>query len=110
MRIRLVTVGACIVRKGGFEIGPLVTLLAGDIDVFAEQWELRLRVIKRDLGIRLRPRKRCVTGVAALFECALMRVAMAIGAVRKCQSRVANLPIRSGGVATLAQYVAMLTR
>jgi hypothetical protein len=104
-----VTVSACFVRERSFEIRALVTLLAWNINVLAEQRELRLRMVKRDFSVRLFPRIGCMARVAALFEATLMRVAMAIGATDKCQSRVTNLSIGCRRVATFAQNEAMLT-
>lgn len=109
MRIRFVAVCARIVRQRSFEVRSLVTLLAWDINVLAEQGELRLRMVERDFGVRLLPRKGCMARVAALCEAALVRVAMAVCASGKRQSCVANLSVRCRSMATLAQNVTMLT-
>lgn len=97
-------------RQGRFEVGAQVTTLARDIDVLAQQRVLCLRVIERHFGVRLLPRKRCMTRVAALLEAALVRVAMAIRAACKWQSSVTDLSIRPRRMAALAQNVAMLAR
>lgn len=46
--------------------------------------------------------------VATWLELALVRISMAVGAIVKLQACVANLIVRAGGMAALAEYVAML--
>lgn len=48
--------------------------------------------------------------VTSLLELALVRIAVAIGAVSEWQSRVTRLAIRARRVAALAKHIAMLAR
>ena len=79
MRIGVVAIGALIVSDRSFEIACLVTGQARDIYVLPEQREVCLRVIEGCGKARFLPGSGGVAGLAALLECAFMRIAMAVG-------------------------------
>ena len=97
------TVCAEIVRNRGLEIAVRVALHTSDLLVLSFQSKVSLGVIERDCECRLLPRHSRVAGIAALFECASMRVdAVAISAIRKRQSRVPGLTVLRRSVTALA--------
>jgi len=95
MRIGLVAIRACIVRYRCLEVRALVTTLAGNLEMLADQRIVRLRVIECRGKVRLLPCERRVARIASLLELTLVRIAMAIRTTGEGQSCIANLAVRA---------------
>lgn len=110
MRIGPVTVGALPKRKRLIEIPLGVALHAIYFGVLAEQGELRFGMVKGAIQYGRRnfvPAGGVVAGLTVLRKAAAVRVGMAIGALAKCDSKVARLFVRPWSMALLAGNLRM---
>ena len=80
VRIGLVAIRARIVHNRSLEVRTLVTTLAGNLKMLANQGVVRLRVIESRCKVRLLPSEGRVAGIASLLEFALVWIAMTIRA------------------------------
>jgi len=109
MRIGLVAVGTCLVGYRRLEVSAGVASHARHIDVLSKQRKLRLRMVECRGEAGFLPRRGVVAGIAPLFEFAFVRILMAIGAACERQPCIAWLPVRAGGMTTLAQNIPVRT-
>ena len=107
MGIRRVAIRADLVRKRSFEIFALMAGYAVNALMFTQQRKTGVRMIEPRLEAGPLPSRSRMAGIAALFEFALMRVAVTIGAAGEFQARPAWLTARVGHVAALALHCAM---
>ena len=99
------TVGTLVVWNRRFEIPAHVTAQTLNLGVFPQQRETGLCVIERLSKARSLPRRRCMAGLATLFERSVVGVAMTIGATGEWQPCVSSLAIWARGVAALTLHL-----
>jgi len=110
MRVGLVTIHAGSKRDGLFEISTGMAKRAVHDHVLSLQRVLRLGVIEVLIHHRQGnplPTRGAVAGLAALREAAMMRIRMAIGALRERQSCVPRFAVGAGGMALFTLHLRM---
>jgi hypothetical protein len=107
--IRFMAISAGVVGYRSLEVSTLVASEAWDIEMFAEQRKVGLRVVEARCKGGLHPGGCVVAGLAPLLECAFMRIFMAVRTVGEIDSCVAGLAVEACGVALSALNVTVFT-